>query len=211
MSSCHTIEPGYFSPQMASIHEMTSPFFAIIGDIGGAELLLIFVLVLVLFGGKRLPDFARGLGRSIREFKKATSGVEEEIRRVMEEPPPPPRKQAAAIATPAQAALPPAADAPTGVLTEEHAYDYDHDHYDQDPYHASSDPAVDPHHPGPATPATADPGMTDSGEGSATGSVTPTGAQPAAPAASSDVATPQTNDGDSSTPSAPKEPGSPQG
>ena len=190
------------------MHEMTSPLFAIIGDIGGAELLLIFVLVLVLFGGKRLPDFARGLGRSIREFKKAPSGVEEEIRRVMEEPPPPRRKQAAAIATPAQAALPPAADAPTGVLTDEHAYDYDHEHYDQDPYHSSTDPTVDPHHPGPATPVTSDSGTTDSGEGSATESVTSTDAPSAAP---SESAAPQANDSDSSAPSAPKEPGSPQG
>ena len=66
-----------------------SPFlFGLIGDIGGPELILVFVLVLLLFGGQRLPDFARGLGKSIREFKKATSGVEEEIKRAMEEPRP---------------------------------------------------------------------------------------------------------------------------
>ena len=38
-----------------------------------------------------MPDFARGLGKSIREFKKATSGVEEEIKRAMEEPRPAPK------------------------------------------------------------------------------------------------------------------------
>ncbi|MFN5560521.1 MAG: twin-arginine translocase TatA/TatE family subunit, partial [Opitutaceae bacterium] len=48
---------------------MNSSVLALIGDIGGPELLLIFVLVLLLFGGKSLPDFARGLARSIREFK----------------------------------------------------------------------------------------------------------------------------------------------
>lgn len=65
---------------------MPPVLFGLIGDIGGPELILIFVLVLLLFGGQRLPDFARGLGKSIREFKKATSGVEEEIKRAMEEP-----------------------------------------------------------------------------------------------------------------------------
>lgn len=68
---------------------MPPVLFGLIGDIGGPELILIFVLVLLLFGGQRLPDFARGLGKSIREFKKATSGVEEEIKRAMEEPPRP--------------------------------------------------------------------------------------------------------------------------
>ena len=36
------------------------------------------LIVLVLFGGQKLPEFARGLGKSIREFKKAAAGVEEE-------------------------------------------------------------------------------------------------------------------------------------
>ena len=70
---------------------MPPVLFGLIGDIGGPELLLVFVLVLLLFGGQRLPDFARGLGKSIREFKKATSGVEEEIKRAMEEPRPVPK------------------------------------------------------------------------------------------------------------------------
>ncbi len=55
-------------------------------DVGGGEMLLIFFVVLLLFGGKKMPEFARGLGKSIREFKKATAGVEDEIKRVMEEP-----------------------------------------------------------------------------------------------------------------------------
>lgn len=99
---------------------MASPVLAFL-DIGGPELLLIFILVLVLFGGKRLPEFARGLGRSIREFKKATSGVEEEIRRAMEEPPPKPKSLPPA---PSQAALP--------AGSSEHA-DYHDPH--ADPYH----------------------------------------------------------------------------
>jgi TatA/E family protein of Tat protein translocase len=63
---------------------------AFIEGIGGPELLMIMFVVLLLFGADRLPDLARGFGRAVREFKKATSGVEQEVRRAMEEPPTPP-------------------------------------------------------------------------------------------------------------------------
>jgi sec-independent protein translocase protein TatA len=59
-------------------------------DLGGPEVLLIMLVALLLFGSQRLPDLARSLGKSIREFKKATSGLEEELRRAMEAPPPAP-------------------------------------------------------------------------------------------------------------------------
>jgi TatA/E family protein of Tat protein translocase len=64
---------------------------AFIEGIGGPELLMIMFVILLLFGANRLPDLARGFGRAVREFKKATSGVEQEVRRAMEEPPPPPK------------------------------------------------------------------------------------------------------------------------
>ena len=44
---------------------------AFIDSLGGPEMMVIFVVVLLLFGGKKLPEFARGMGKSIREFKKA--------------------------------------------------------------------------------------------------------------------------------------------
>jgi sec-independent protein translocase protein TatA len=56
-------------------------------DIGGPELMLILFIILLLFGANRLPELARGMGKSIREFKKAASGVEAEVRRAMEEEP----------------------------------------------------------------------------------------------------------------------------
>ena len=53
---------------------------AFIGRVGSGELLLILLVVLVLFGAKRIPELARGLGRGIREFKNATKEIEEELK-----------------------------------------------------------------------------------------------------------------------------------
>lgn len=47
--------------------------------IGMQELLLIFLVVLLLFGAKRIPDIATGLGRGIRDFKKAVKDTHDEI------------------------------------------------------------------------------------------------------------------------------------
>jgi TatA/E family protein of Tat protein translocase len=67
---------------------------ALFDMLGGSELVVIFLLVLVFFGGEKMPEFARGLGKVIREFRKAASGVEQEFKRALEEdpknPPPPP-------------------------------------------------------------------------------------------------------------------------
>ncbi len=46
--------------------------------IGGWELIVILFVVLILFGGKRLPEFARNLGKGMREFKKASRGIDED-------------------------------------------------------------------------------------------------------------------------------------
>jgi len=56
------------------------------GGVGSSEVLLIVLLVLVLFGSKRMPEFARGLGKMMREVRKATG----QIRREIETPAPPP-------------------------------------------------------------------------------------------------------------------------
>lgn len=58
---------------------------AFIEGLGGPEMLLILVLILVLFGKDKLPELARGLGKSMRELKKATSNVEEEFKRALQE------------------------------------------------------------------------------------------------------------------------------
>ena len=60
---------------------------AFIQNINGPEILLIFLIVLLLFGAKRLPDLFHSFGKSIREFKKATSEIEDDIRTAMDEEP----------------------------------------------------------------------------------------------------------------------------
>ena len=47
--------------------------------LGHMELLAIFLVIIILFGAKRLPELARSLGRSIKEFKNATQGLKDEF------------------------------------------------------------------------------------------------------------------------------------
>jgi sec-independent protein translocase protein TatA len=53
--------------------------FAFIGPIGWNELVVILVIVLVIFGPRRLPELAEAMGKSIRKFKQASREVEEEV------------------------------------------------------------------------------------------------------------------------------------
>lgn len=50
-------------------------------NMGGGEIMVILAVVLLFFGGKKLPELARGLGKGIREFKDASEGVKREIHR----------------------------------------------------------------------------------------------------------------------------------
>ena len=50
------------------------------GGLGTWEILLIFLVVLLVFGAKRIPEIAQGLGKGIREFKKAAKEVQDEIK-----------------------------------------------------------------------------------------------------------------------------------
>jgi len=53
--------------------------------LGGSELILILGVALLLFGGKKLPELAKGLGQGIKEFKKATGNASDELRHSLEE------------------------------------------------------------------------------------------------------------------------------
>lgn len=57
------------------------------GVIGGWEMVLILVVVLVLFGAKKLPELAKGLGQGIKEFKKATRDVQDEFQSALDDSP----------------------------------------------------------------------------------------------------------------------------
>ncbi|HNE30353.1 MAG: twin-arginine translocase TatA/TatE family subunit [Saprospiraceae bacterium] len=56
-----------------------------LGNLGTTELVLIFLVVLLLFGGNKIPELMRGLGKGIREFNNAKNAVEDEIRQGMRE------------------------------------------------------------------------------------------------------------------------------
>ena len=49
------------------------------GNLGFQEILLIAVVVLVLFGGRKIPEFMKGLGRGVREFNDAKNNVKKEL------------------------------------------------------------------------------------------------------------------------------------
>lgn len=56
-----------------------------LGNLGATELTLIFLVVLLMFGGNKIPELMRGLGKGIREFNSAKNSVEDEIRQGMRE------------------------------------------------------------------------------------------------------------------------------
>jgi sec-independent protein translocase protein TatA len=50
-------------------------------NLGGGEIFLILMVVLLFFGSKRIPELAKGLGKGMREFKDAVGGIENEVRK----------------------------------------------------------------------------------------------------------------------------------
>jgi sec-independent protein translocase protein TatA len=62
--------------------------------LNGWEVVAILAVVLILFGAKRLPELARGLGQGIKEFKKSSREIQDEIQQAIDvdAPPPPPRR-----------------------------------------------------------------------------------------------------------------------
>ena len=86
-------------------------------NLGPTEILLIFLAVLLLFGAKRIPEIARGLGKGIREFKDATNDIKRELT-VADQPPQiqrpaqPPVQQQASAPVHTEAPAPPAPAVP---------------------------------------------------------------------------------------------------
>ena len=74
---------GQVTPRYLEGMGLTLPlaFFGL----GDQEIILIAVVVLIFFGGKRMPELARGMGKALREFRRATGDVEREFKRMMDE------------------------------------------------------------------------------------------------------------------------------
>lgn len=59
--------------------------YTFLAFLGGQELIIIAFIVLLLFGGKKLPELMKGLGKGIREFNSAKANIEGEIKESMKE------------------------------------------------------------------------------------------------------------------------------
>jgi sec-independent protein translocase protein TatA len=49
------------------------------GNLGATEIIIIVLVILIFFGAKKIPELAQGLGKGIREFRKATRDIQDEI------------------------------------------------------------------------------------------------------------------------------------
>ncbi|MCR6655576.1 MAG: twin-arginine translocase TatA/TatE family subunit [Opitutus sp.] len=126
------------------------PLFALLPDIGGGEMLLVMFVVLLLFGPDKLPHLAKGIGKTMREFKRAASQVEREIKQAIDEVPDTPidnpfKPKPAPLSQPTLTQPTAAATtiAPTPPPTEN-----------------SPGPTLNPEPPKPETPAAPPPGST---------------------------------------------------
>jgi sec-independent protein translocase protein TatA len=60
---------------------MTTGYILLIFGLGTTELLLIALVILLLFGGRKIPELMRGLGKGVKSFKDGMEGVEEELKK----------------------------------------------------------------------------------------------------------------------------------
>lgn len=60
---------------------MTTSPLLLIGGLGTPELILILIVVLVLFGGKKIPELMRGMGVGIKNFMEGVNGINDEIKK----------------------------------------------------------------------------------------------------------------------------------
>ena len=80
--------------------------------IGGTELIIILVAILILFGSRKIPEFARGLGLGIKEFKKASREVADEIQNASADTPAQPGKPSATGQPPPAPTVPQSSNPP---------------------------------------------------------------------------------------------------
>jgi len=63
---------------------MSNLLLGLIGPLGTTETILILLVILILFGAKKIPEFAKGLGQGVREFKNAANNVKAEVKKEVE-------------------------------------------------------------------------------------------------------------------------------
>jgi sec-independent protein translocase protein TatA len=86
------------------------------GNLGTPEIILIFLVILIFFGGKKIPEIAQSFGKGLREFKKASREIQEDIEKEIQVAPPsrpasPPAKiEQAVLSCPACTASNPASN-----------------------------------------------------------------------------------------------------
>ena len=64
---------------------MTNPLL-FLGNLGAGEIIVICLIVLLLFGGKKIPELMRGLGKGVRSFKEGVNNIERDIDNCAEDP-----------------------------------------------------------------------------------------------------------------------------
>lgn len=79
---------------------MNVPFA--VWDLGMGQIILILLVVLLMFGAKKLPELAKGLGQGIKEFKKASRDMQNEISQAASEDTAPPPSKPAPLAEPSK-------------------------------------------------------------------------------------------------------------
>src|ERR1700722_14052093 len=99
MTHCIIGQPGVINQRTPSLMNIAS-----VMNLGGMDLPIILLIVLLLFGAKKLPELARGLGQAVREFSKAKDEFEREVTR------PPTTQDAAPVQRLAQTPVQPAPD-----------------------------------------------------------------------------------------------------
>lgn len=67
------------------VHNQKNKGDKMFGNLGATEIILIVLVILLLFGAKKIPELAQGLGKGMREFKKAVKDVEEEVKKTEED------------------------------------------------------------------------------------------------------------------------------
>ena len=86
------------------------------GNLGATEIIFILVIVLLVFGARRLPEIGQSLGKGIREFKKSMNEISGEINQTTQQPQYPPPPQQYVPPPQPSAAVPPPAQMPQQVV-----------------------------------------------------------------------------------------------